>query len=433
MLYDKRRKGYSVISLTALVMAVSGLMLFSMLKSQSVFKLTQALDQQNQDFYLDESLRSITQEAFLSYSETSAYRVPGSFQGHLTELIEVANRNHSVNSCIATISVNQAPVFVPINEILPSGVREFSTNIPYPCGFRMGQLLESGPFSVIGKYQVIYDVYYKSANRAMRQVKIESTHFMMPITNVEAIEYVGLLSNSPSAYENPLIKVKMGQEAKILSMSNALKNEPSDVQKDQQLPFYYRNQVSACKNVFEAVWSTQHRNWLLHASYKEGYFSKESWAVHSFDGMEYTEETNTLLVDLNAWKGTFLGIVDKEGGLNVKIHGCSDGTQVINLGVYNYSKVPTQLELETPDQPIFGYFTNTLLSALPHYCGALFLGPKSQIKNQTLSVRGGFYFPSKTNALDLCRRVDVTSNKTLKAILSKQSPVMVFVESKIIF
>lgn len=425
--------GYTLISLMMIIAVVGSLFILEAVKSSAVVRLTESLDASNQAYFFDKSLATITQEAFSSHTEWHAYPYHIPLEERLESFLGILRNNLGGNNGVQTITLASAPGFVETCPQPFDGKKTFTYTEDInttDCGFKLGEFLEKGPFAESGKAQVTFETHYQD-KRASRKTNIETTSFLIPLTNLEIIAYS--IGNNPldSKSQSQLKKLSYSTPTSFFSLNQATSG--GDIIQKDHLPYYYRYLVTACRHTFETVWSTQYRNTLLNLAYNQGYFSRESWPVKQFDGMTYDADNDRLSIDLAIWQGAFLAIVDETGGLKVSIKGQQSSSTPINLWVGSYAAhAPTVIELQLAEsQPILGYFANCAVHT-SKYCGALFADPKTTLHAGDLEIQGSLFFDANHPPFANCQSVFIHSSPRLKNLLKEYSPKLILSRSKVV-
>ena len=420
----RQRRGSALISMLVVFSMATGAILIASMQSRVVFELTKSLDIENQRYAIESSLKNVAQESLLSFME----------QSQIHEEVDISK---VIDTCLAPltegqgvkITTLQAPgsiaEFISLPDTPYSGNGMFMESVEHKeLGFSIEQYLEAGPYIYLGEETFEFE-YELNSHKGKNPVTVAAHSVAIPVTNLECIEYsLGLGGNTPPTKG----AISFGENTRILSFPNF----PNQHGKQQSLPYQFRYLTSITHNLFHLIWSNQFKDNYLRLSYKDGYFSRESWPVKQFEGMSYDEDSDTAVVDLSAFKGNRLAIVDKTGGLNLNIHGATSDSRPITIYVISSNQAQTLVSIESDEsQIISGYFKNSQIH-FDSYRGALFASPETILVTEKATLRGSLFYHKNSGFLKSCGHLAIECDPESKVALKERSPKFTLVKTKVI-
>ena len=154
--------------------------------------------------------------------------------------------------------------------------------------------------------------------------------------------------------------------------------------------------------------------------------------MKQFEGMIYDEDSDTAVVDLSAFNGNRLAIVDKTGALNLQIHGATTDSRPITIYVISYNQAKTLVSINSDEsQIISGYFKNSQIN-FSSYRGALFASPETVLVTERATLKGSLFYHKNSEFLKSCGRLSIECDPESKVALKERSPRFTLVKTKVV-
>lgn len=420
----RQRRGSALISMLVVFSMATGAILIASMQSRAVFEITKSLDIENQRYAIERTLKNVAQESLLSFMEQRQIHeevdISKVIEMHLAPLTD--DQGVKITTLQTPGSIAE---FISLPDTPYSGNGMFMESVEHKeLGFSIEQYLEAGPYIYLGEEAFEFE-YELSSHKGKNPVTIAAYSVAIPVTNLECIEYSLGLEDNAAPLEGV---ISFGENTRTLSFPSF----PSQHGKQQSLPYQFRYLASITHNLFHLIWSNQFRDNYLRLSYKDGYFSRESWPVKQFEGMSYDKDSDTAMIDLAAFKGNRLAIVDKAGALSLKIYGATSDSRPITVYVISYNQAKTIVSVESDEsQIISGYFNNSQIH-FSSYRGALFASPKTVLVTEKATLKGSLFYHKNSGFLKNCRHLSIECDLESKVALKERSPKFTLVKTKVI-
>lgn len=276
-----------------------------------------------------------------------------------------------------------------------------------------------------------------------RTYEVYSRLFSVPITSVDMVAYARpSISGMPSS-SIPVPTWTPAADLRRLAVQLYSATDPSarpDIfsASGGSLPYMYRPAVVLSWDLFQYIWTYEHRSLLIDRGYRFGVIDLASLTPDPSNGI--TVNGTTVVIDISLWSSTrdVMLVRDSSGGHTVRVVGSAASGQPFVLYVQNPDgATPTVIELQSDNaRPFLLYPNNSIIRSVtalatgtPQTWRCGILAASNTSFEGSLIVSGHFSFPQSWTTYP---SVQVLPDATTRSALAAVSPRALLVSSRAI-